>query len=827
MKKMIPKVRTIFKQSFKISNRLGETKIIPEHIILAIFEDELNHVVTTLSEMGSDSGHLSSIIEGYLLQSVGNPPLKPKIIPFNELSKQVVSRAEMESDKMGDEIIGVEHIFLAILKNESLVGTRILGNQGITYKTFKQTLTQIKEETMSMTDGFDEMEDNDFQKSKKNKTNKSKTPILDNFGKDITKMAEDGGIDPIIGRDAEVERVAQILSRRKKNNPILIGEPGVGKTAIVEGLALKIVTRKCPRILYDMRVVSLDLGSLVAGTKYRGQFEERMKGIMTELVGVDDVILFIDEIHTMVGAGNASGSMDASNLLKPALARGDIRCIGATTLDEFRENIEKDGALTRRFQNVIVEPPSTKDTLNILNNIKDKYENHHKVTYTDEAVEACVTLSDRYITDRQQPDKSIDIMDEVGARAQVKAKPPQIILDLEQQIIDLGVKKRDVVKSQQYEEAAKLRDEERHLEETLITETDKWNSNSDLSRKVITDDDVAKVVAMTTGIPVTKVGTDDIAKLINMGNDLKCSVIGQDDAITQVTKAIKRTRVGVKRHDKPTGSFIFLGPTGVGKTHLAKMLAEHVYGTADALIRVDMSEYMEKHTVSKLVGAPPGYVGYEEGGQLTEKVRRKPYSVILLDEIEKAHPDVFNILLQLLDDGHLTDSLGRKIDFRNTMVIMTSNVGARKLQDFGTGVGFGTKNKIEAHDVLTNDVIQESLKKAFSPEFLNRLDDIIVFNSLTKDDIKKLVEIPVKQLIERVGELGYNVKVTPKLKEHLVEVGYDEKYGARPLNRAIQKFVEDPIAERLLEGGVDVGDTLKIGFVKDDVTVEVIKPKSK
>jgi ATP-dependent Clp protease ATP-binding subunit ClpC len=827
MKKMIPKVRTIFKQSFRIANRLGETKIIPEHIILAIFEDELNHVVATLSEMGSDSGHLSSIIEGYLLQSVGNPPLKPKIIPFNESAKQVVSRAGMESDKLGDGYIGVEHVFLSILKNEALDGTRLLGNQGITYKTFKQTLTQIKEETMSMTDGFDEMEDNDFQKGKKNKTNKSKTPILDNFGKDITKMAEDGGIDPIIGRDAEVERVAQILSRRKKNNPILIGEPGVGKTAIVEGLALKIVNRKCPRILYDIRVVSLDLGSLVAGTKYRGQFEERMKGIMTELEGVDDVILFIDEIHTMVGAGNASGSMDASNLLKPALARGDIQCIGATTLDEFRENIEKDGALTRRFQNVIVEPPSTKDTLNILNNIKDKYENHHKVTYTDEAIEACVTLSDRYITDRQQPDKSIDIMDEVGARAQVKAKPPKIILDLEQQIIDLGVKKRDVVKSQQYEEAAKLRDEERHLEETLITETDKWNSNSDLSRKVITDDDVAKVVAMTTGIPVTKVGTDDIAKLVNMENDLKCSVIGQDDAITQVTKAIKRTRVGIKRHDKPTGSFIFLGPTGVGKTHLAKMLAENVFGTSDALIRVDMSEYMEKHAVSKLVGAPPGYVGHEEGGQLTEKVRRKPYSVILLDEIEKAHPDVFNILLQLLDDGHLTDSLGRKVDFRNTMIIMTSNVGARKLQDFGTGVGFGTKNKIEAHDVLTNDVIQESLKKAFSPEFLNRLDDIIVFNSLTKDDIKKLVEIPVKQLIERVGELGYNVKVTPKLKEHLVEVGYDEKYGARPLNRAIQKFVEDPIAERLLEGGVDVGDTLKIGFVKDDVTVEVIKPKSK
>jgi ATP-dependent Clp protease ATP-binding subunit ClpC len=803
---------------------MGDVKIRPEHILLAILDDD-NSVVNVLDEMGTDVEDLLAVLEGYIRHRVSSPPIKVKLLPFSESSKNVISTAEVESDNLMDGFIGTEHIFLAILKNRSLDGTRVLGNQGITYNTFKETLLEIKKETMSMAE-FEDMDDDNFGKKTKNtKTSKSTTPILDNFGKDITKLAEEGSIDPIIGRDEEIERVSQILSRRKKNNPILIGEPGVGKTAIVEGLALKIVTRKCPRILFDMRIVSLDLGSLVAGTKYRGQFEERMKGIMQELEKVDDVILFIDEIHTMVGAGNASGAMDASNMLKPALARGDIQCIGATTLDEFRENIEKDGALTRRFQKVQVEPPSTEDTLIILNNIKDKYEDHHKVTYSDESIEACVRLSDRYITDREQPDKAIDIMDEVGARAQVHAKPPKAILELEQKIVDIGQDKLDVVKSQRYEEAARLRDEERQLQEKLEEETTKWNSDTNKSRKQISEDDVARVVAMTTGIPVNKVGVDDLEKLVNMEKELKTRVIGQDDAITQISKAIKRTRVGINRVDKPMGTFMFLGPTGVGKTHLAKMLSENVFGSQDALIRIDMSEYMEKHAVSKLVGAPPGYVGYEEGGQLTEKVRRKPYSVILLDEIEKAHPDVFNILLQLLDEGHLTDSNGRKVNFKNTMIIMTSNIGARKLADFGTGVGYSTKTKIDTADILTNDVIQDSLKKSFSPEFLNRLDDIIVFNSLSKENIKKMVDIPLKELVARVQtELGYTVKITPKLKDHICEVGYDEKYGARPLNRAIQKWVEDPVAERIIEGGVEEGDTIKVGFKKDDVSVEVIKP---
>jgi len=822
-KRMIPKVRSVFKQAFRESNRLGDIKIRPEHILLAILSDD-NNVVNVLADMGTNVGDLLAVLEGYIRHRVGSPPIKVKLLPFSETSKGIISSAELESDKLGDGFIGVEHIFLSILKNRSLEGTRVLGNQGITYNTFKETLIEIKEETMSMAE-YEDMDDDNFSKKMKNKTSKSKTPILDNFSKDVTKAAEEGLIDPIIGRDTEIERVSQILSRRKKNNPILIGEPGVGKTAIVEGLALKIVTRKCPRILFDMRIVSLDLGSLVAGTKYRGQFEERIKGIMTELEAVDDVILFIDEIHTMVGAGNASGSMDASNMLKPALARGEIQCIGATTLDEFRENIEKDGALTRRFQKVQIDPPSTEDTLIILTNIKDKYEDHHKVKYSEEAIEACVKLSDRYITDREQPDKSIDIMDEVGARIQVHAKPPQKVLNLEKKIVDIGQEKIDVVKSQRYEEAARLRDEERQLQELLVEETEKWNGDTNRSRKVISEDDVARVVAMTTGIPVNRVGTDDLAKLVNMEKELKAKVIGQDDAIKQISKAIKRTRVGVNKVDKPMGTFMFLGPTGVGKTHLAKMLSENVFGSQESLIRIDMSEYMEKHAISKLVGAPPGYVGYEEGGQLTEKVRRKPYSVILLDEIEKAHPDVFNILLQLLDEGHLTDSNGRKVNFKNTMIIMTSNVGARKLADFGTGVGFGTKAKLEVHDDLIGDVIQDSLKKAFAPEFLNRLDDIIIFNSLTKENIKKMVELPLKELCDRLKtELGYTIRITPKMKDHLAEVGYDEKYGARPLNRAIQKFIQDPIAERIIEGGVEEGDTLKIGFKKEDVSIEVVKP---
>lgn len=818
MKPIDDKIKWILRESFKESNRLGCNDITPDHMVLTILNDYGNTVRDILGTMGFDVEELSSKVEAFLRLKIKNPTIKKKLLSLNESSKRAINVSEMESDKLEDPVICEEHLMLAILKDRELDCTKVLNNQGIDYKNFKNTLLEIKREiNMSMTEDFDDV--GGF-KGKKNNP-KSKTPILDNFGRDITEIASKGGIDPIIGRDEEIERVSQILSRRKKNNPILIGEPGVGKTAIVEGLALKIVQKKCPRILYGKRVVSLDLALLVAGTKYRGQFEERLKGIMQELEKTTDVILFIDEIHTMMGAGNASGSLDASNILKPALARGEIQCIGATTLDEFRENIEKDGALTRRFQQVTINPPSLEDTLIILKNIKDRYEDHHKVIYTIEAIEACARLADRYMTDREQPDKSIDILDEVGARSQVHLKPPKHILDLENKIIEIDQKKIDVVKAQKYEEAARLRDEERKLRESLEIETEVWTNELNTVRKEITEEDVANVVSMVTGIPVSKVSQDDLVRLKNMANTLKGKVIGQDSAVEQISKAIRRNRMGIKSHDKPIGSFIFLGPTGVGKTYLAKKLAEEMFGTTDSMIRVDMSEYMEKHTVSKLVGAPPGYVGYEEGGQLTEKIRRKPYSVVLLDEIEKAHPDVFNILLQVLDEGHLTDGLGRKVDFRNTLIIMTSNVGARKLQDFGTGVGFGTKAKIENLEDIRKDIIQESMKKAFSPEFLNRLDDVIIFKSLEKDDIKNIIDIPLNELKERMLEMGYNLKISSKLKEHLVEAGYDEKYGARPLNRAIQKYVEDPIAERMLDGDLKEGDTIKVGFTKDDVTITI------
>lgn len=825
MKKMAPKIKTILKGSFKESVRLGDSKVKPEHILLSIFNDKENEAVEVFEEMGSDVTDLMEKLEGYLRLKIKNPTIvEVKIVPLSESSKNALSSAELESDKMRDELIGVEHLVLSILKNRSLDGTKVLGNQGITYRTFRETLLNLKEQkTINMTGDFEELDDYG-KKAKKASQGKSTTPILDNFGRDVTKLAAEGGIDPIIGRADEIERVSQILSRRKKNNPILIGEPGVGKTAIVEGLALKIVERKCPRILFDKRVVSLDLASLVAGTKYRGQFEERMKGIMQELEKADDVILFIDEIHTMVGAGNASGSLDASNILKPALARGEIQCIGATTLDEYRENIEKDGALARRFQMVIVEPPSKDETLIILNNIKDKYEDHHKVNYTPEAIEACVKLADRYINDREQPDKSIDIMDEVGARMQVHIKPPQEILDLEEKITEIGIKKVDVVRAQRYEDAAKLRDEEKQLQEELEEATDNWTKNLDKVRPTVNEEDVAKVVSMVTGIPVTKVSQTENEKLRNMDKEIKAKVIGQDAAIDKITKAIKRNRVGIKNQKKPIGSFMFLGPTGVGKTHLAKMLAESIFGSPDALIRVDMSEFMEKHSVSKLIGAPPGYVGYEEGGQLTEKIRRKPFSVILLDEVEKAHPDVFNILLQVFDDGHLSDGLGRKVDFKNCLIIMTSNVGARKLQEFGTGVGFGTQSKLDSLDDEAEGVIQDSLKKAFSPEFLNRLDDVIIFKSLDKEDIKKIVNIPLDEVIGRVKEMGYGLKIDDTLKEYLIEKGYDEKYGARPLNRAIQRYVEDPIAEKILDGEINLGDNITISY---DTKIEDVKISTK
>ena len=829
MKKMTPNLKAVMKGAFKESVRLNETKIKPEHLILSILSLEDNQVIEVLEAMGSDVEDLVEKLEGYLRFKIKNPTLvELKIVPFSESSKNAISSAELESDKLRDEFIGVEHLFLSILKNKSLEGTKVLGNQGITYRTFKETLVHLKKQKiMNMTGDFEEIDDLG-KKAKKAAQGKSTTPVLDNFGRDITKLASEGQIDPIIGREDEIERVSQILSRRKKNNPILIGEPGVGKTAIVEGLALKIVERKCPRILFDKRVVSLDLASLVAGTKYRGQFEERMKGIMQELEKADDVILFIDEIHTMVGAGNASGSLDASNILKPALARGEVQCIGATTLDEYRENIEKDGALARRFQMVIVDPPSKDETLIILNNIKNKYEDHHKVNYTTEAIEACVNLADRYISDREQPDKAIDILDEVGARMQVHIKPPQEIIDLEEKIAEVGRQKIEVVKQQRYEDAAKLRDEEKHLQDDLEHSTNEWAKNLDRVRPTVNEDDVAKVVSMVTGIPVTKVSQSENEKLRNMDKEIKTKVIGQDNAIDKITKAIKRNRVGIKNQKKPIGSFMFLGPTGVGKTHLAKMLAESIFGSPESLIRVDMSEYMEKHTVSKLIGAPPGYVGYEEGGQLTEKIRRKPFSVILLDEVEKAHPDVFNVLLQVFDDGHLSDGLGRKVDFKNCLIIMTSNVGARKLQEFGTGVGFGTQSKNNAHDEIAEGVIQDSLKKAFSPEFLNRIDDVIVFKSLDKEDIKRIVDIPLSEVVGRVKEMGYVLKIEDTLKEYLVEKGYDEKYGARPLNRAIQKYVEDPISEKVLEGELSIGDTITISYNTkiEDVKVEIKKPKN-
>jgi len=820
MKPTDEKIKWVLKESFKEANRLGADSITPDHMILSILNDKKNKVIDAFNSMDYDCEDLGSKVEAFLRLKIKTPQIKKKLVSLSECSKRALNISEMESDKFGDDFINEEHLMLAILKDKELDCTKVLNHQGIYYKKFKEKLLETKTEiNMSIADDFDEMGGLKGKKS----SNKSNTPVLDNFGRDITDIAAKGGIDPIIGRDEEVERVSQVLSRRKKNNPILIGEPGVGKTAIVEGLALKIVQKKCPRVLFGKRVVSLDLALLVAGTKYRGQFEERLKSIMQELEKANDVILFIDEIHTIMGAGNASGSLDASNILKPALARGEIQCIGATTLDEYRENIEKDGAMERRFQKVTINPPSLEDTLIILKNIKDKYEDHHKVIYTEEAVETCAKLADRYITDREQPDKSIDILDEVGARSQVHLKPPKHILDLENQILAIDQKKIDVVKAQKYEEAAKLRDEERHLKEELDIETKVWTNELNSVRKKITEEDVANVVSMVTGIPVTKVSQDDLSRLKNMATILSSKVIGQNEAIEKVSKAIRRNRMGIKAHNKPIGSFVFVGPTGVGKTYLVKKLAEEMFGTSDAVIRVDMSEYMEKHTTSKLVGAPPGYVGYEEGGQLTEKVRRKPYSVILLDEIEKAHPDVFNVLLQVLDDGHLTDGLGRKVDFRNTLIIMTSNVGARKLQDFGTGVGFGTKTKNDNLDDIKQSVIDNELKKAFSPEFLNRLDEIIFFKPLEKEDIKKILDIPLKELSDRIDEMGYKLKISPKLKEYLVEAGYDEKYGARPLNRAIQKYLEDPISERMLDGDLVEGDTIKIGFSKGDVTVDIEK----
>ena len=660
----------------------------------------------------------------------------------------------------------------------------------------------------------------------KKSKNDSRTPVLDNFSRDLIKLAEQGKLDPVIGREKEINRIAQILSRRKKNNPIVIGEPGSGKTAIVEGLAIKIHQGDCPKNLADKRIVSLDLTSVVAGTKYRGQFEERLKAILEELVDNDNVVVFIDEIHTIIGTGNSSGSLDASNIIKPALSRGEIQCIGATTLDEYRENIEKDGALERRFQKVLVDPATTEETMIILSNIKSKYENHHKVKYSEESLEACVTLSDRYITDRELPDKAIDILDEVGAKAQIDVKLPEFIEDLKLQVAEIKRKKLDVVKTQNYEIAAELRDQEKKLINKLTTEKEEWEQKQNENRTLITEDDVYKIVSDMTNIPVTRLDSDEAKSLLNLEKTLKANVIGQDDAVTKISKAIRRNRVGIKEPNRPIGSFIFLGSTGVGKTHLAKTLAREIFGDESAMIRVDMSELMEKHSVSRLVGSPPGDVGHDEGGQLTEQVKNKPYSVILFDEIEKAHRDVFNILLQVLDEGHLTDGLGRKINFKNTLIIMTSNVGARKLQDFGTGLGFSTDSTVSQHEELTKGVIQKALKAEFSPEFLNRLDDIVVFKALEKENIGKIVKIEMNKLSKRIVERGYNISFGPSIIDFIADKGFDAKYGARPIRRAIQEYIEDFIAEEVLGKGIVEGKSYSLKINKDSEKISVTEKKS-
>ncbi|MGH2622400.1 MAG: ATP-dependent Clp protease ATP-binding subunit, partial [Sphingobacterium sp.] len=778
--KFSPRVKDVISYSREEALRLRHDYIGTEHLLLGPIREGDGVAIKILKNIGVEMSAVRQSIEDAVKgSSVSRSPISN--MPLTKQAEKVLKITYLEAKIFKSDIIGTEHLLLAILRDEENIASQILQQYNVTYNLFK---TEVEQNTTGITDeasntpsgGDDEYadEESQFTTPKKVSDIKSKTPVLDNFGRDLTKAAEEGKLDPIVGREKEIERVSQILSRRKKNNPILIGEPGVGKSAIAEGLALRIIQRKVSRVLFNKRVVTLDLASLVAGTKYRGQFEERMKAVMNELEKSPDVILFIDEIHTIVGAGGASGSLDASNMFKPALARGEIQCIGATTLDEYRQYIEKDGALDRRFQKVTVEPTTYDDTIEILNRIKDKYEEHHNVTYTPEAIEACVSLTTRYITDRFLPDKAIDALDESGSRVHLKnIHVPQSIIDIEEKIEGVKVEKNKVVRSQKYEEAAKLRDTEKKLIEELEKEKTAWEAETKTKRYTVSEDNVAEVVSMMTGIPVQRVSQSDSQKLLKMGDSMKGRIIGQDDAVHKLVKAIQRTRAGLKDPKKPIGSFIFLGPTGVGKTELAKELARFMFDTEEALIQIDMSEYMEKFAVSRLVGAPPGYVGYEEGGQLTEKVRRKPYAVVLLDEIEKAHPDVFNLLLQVLDEGQLTDSLGRKVDFRNTIIIMTSNIGARQLKEFGQGVGFTTAAKENQIDSHSRGVIETALKRAFAPEFLNRVDDVIVFNTLSKDHIFKIIDIELKSLFTRIEDLGYPITLTESAKNYIAEKGYD------------------------------------------------------
>ncbi|WP_066225397.1 ATP-dependent Clp protease ATP-binding subunit [Formosa haliotis] len=830
-----PRVKDVIAYSKEEALRLGHDFIGTEHLMLGLLRDGNGKAINILNALDIDLNHLRRKVE---ILSPANPTLtaisnEKKNLHLTRQAERALKTTFLEAKLFQSNSINTAHLLLCILRNENDPTTKLLNKLKVDYdnvkEQFKLMITNDDNYIEPKAESFqdDSASDDDATKdnlfnSPTSKTNKkSKTPVLDNFGRDLTAMAEEGKLDPVVGREKEIERVSQILSRRKKNNPLLIGEPGVGKSAIAEGLANRIVKRKVSRILFNKRVVTLDLASLVAGTKYRGQFEERMKAVMNELEKNDDIILFIDEIHTIVGAGGATGSLDASNMFKPALARGEIQCVGATTLDEYRQYIEKDGALERRFQKVIIEPTTVEETIEILNNIKDKYESHHNVNYTPEAIEACVKLTNRYMTERFLPDKAIDALDEAGSRVHIiNINVPKQILELEKELEKVRDTKTSVVKKQKYEEAAKLRDDEKRLEKELAVAQEKWEEETKQHREVVTEDNVADVVSMMTGIPVNRIAQTESNKLARLPELIKGKVIGQDDAVSKVVKAIQRNRAGLKDPNKPIGSFIFLGQTGVGKTQLAKVLAKQLFDSEDALVRIDMSEYMEKFAISRLVGAPPGYVGYEEGGQLTEKIRRKPYAVVLLDEIEKAHPDVFNMMLQVLDDGFLTDSLGRKIDFRNTIIIMTSNIGARKLKDFGTGIGFGTASQKAQEDANTRGVIESALKKAFSPEFLNRIDDVIVFNTLEKEDLNQIIKIELDKLLLRIKDLGYDLQLSEKATSFIADKGFDKQYGARPLKRAIQKYVEDALAEEIITSKIHEGDVILMDL--DEANQELV-----
>jgi ATP-dependent Clp protease ATP-binding subunit ClpC len=830
-----PRVKDVITYSKEEALRLGHDFIGTEHLMLGILRDGNGKAITILNNLSIDLEHLRKKVE---ILSPANPNVEisneKKNLHLTRQAERALKTTFLEAKVFQSTSISTAHLLLCILRNENDPTTKLLHRLKIDYNVVKEQYVNMTPNEEDFNDNLptnessynddsgqdDSMKEGSFN-NPANKTNKkSKTPVLDNFGRDLTELAEEGKLDPVVGREKEIERVSQILSRRKKNNPLLIGEPGVGKSAIAEGLALRIIQKKVSRILFNKRVVTLDLASLVAGTKYRGQFEERMKAVMNELEKNDDIILFIDEIHTIVGAGGATGSLDASNMFKPALARGEIQCIGATTLDEYRQYIEKDGALERRFQKVIVEPTSVEETITILNNIKNKYEDHHNVIYTDEAIDACVKLTNRYMSERFLPDKAIDALDEAGSRVHItNIDVPKQILDLERQLEEVRELKNSVVKKQKYEEAAKLRDDEKRLEKDLAIAQEQWEEDSKSNRIRVTEDNVADVVSMMTGIPVNRIAQTESNKLAHLPELIQGKVIGQNEAVLKISRSIQRNRAGLKDPNKPIGSFIFLGQTGVGKTQLAKVLAKELFDSEDALVRIDMSEYMEKFAISRLIGAPPGYVGYEEGGQLTEKVRRKPYCVVLLDEIEKAHPDVFNMMLQVLDDGYLTDSLGRKIDFKNTIIIMTSNVGARQLKDFGQGVGFGTAAKIAQADDNSKSVIENALKKTFAPEFLNRIDDVIVFNPLEKHDIDLIIEIELKKLYGRVSELGYSLNLSDKAKAFIADKGFDKQFGARPLKRAIQKYVEDALAEEIITSKIASGDQIFMDL--DEATQEL------